>query len=74
MEVPIENWLKNNGYDISGEAIEDDIWYNIEQESESLAQETINDDIDNIGQEIVLMFKLKKAENKTQAESKDSVD
>jgi len=31
-----------------------------EEEEEELAQETIDDDINNIGDEIVLMFKLKK--------------
>jgi len=70
MDVPIENWLKNAGYDISLQAIEDDIWDNIEHRAEEFAQESINDAMDDIGQEIVLMFNLKKAENKTQGDSK----
>ena len=58
MHVRIEDWLEERGYDL--DAIEDDVWNTIESEAEILAQMTIDEDMDNIGMEITLMFDLSK--------------
>ena len=60
MNVDIEGWLETNGYDISEQTLSDEKWDKIEEEAEDQAQLCIEDDMDNIGQEIVMIFNLKK--------------
>ena len=58
MHVRIEDWLEKRGYDL--DAIEDDVWNSIESQAEELGQIAIDEDMDNIGMEITLMFNLSK--------------
>jgi len=58
MYVNIEGWLRGRGFDI--DALDDEEWDRLESVSEELAQETINGDMDNIGNEIVAIYRLKK--------------
>jgi hypothetical protein len=58
MYVNIEGWLRERGFDI--DALDDEEWDRLESVSEELAQETINGDMDTIGNEIVAIYRLKK--------------
>ena len=56
----IENWLMNKGFDI--DSISDEDWSDLENQAEELAQEVIDEEMDFIGEELVLRFKVKKKE------------
>ena len=60
MDVNIEGWLETKGYDISEKVMDDNIWDEIVDSAEEQAQMAIDEDMDNIGQEIVIAFKIKK--------------